>query len=204
MVPDNENIMANHVTKKEIELLPVQSYDEMRKHLQTGDLVFCSGSYFFSQVIQKFTRSVWSHVGMIYKDPTLQRIFILESETMIGVRLAPLSKYLKDYHGKNRPYKGNMVIARMHPAIDEEKLNHAISYGMDELTKPYDNFEIVRISFRILFSVSRRTRDRKYICSELVYDCFDEIGLPFNLRDEYVSPDDIWLDQQVQPEYRIM
>lgn len=196
--------MADPTTKKAIQQLPLHPYDDMRADLQTGDLVFCSGSYFFSHAIQRFTRSVWSHVGMIYKDPTLQRVFILESETLIGVRLAPLSKYLRDYHGKNRPYKGNMVVARLHPQIDEAQLNHAISYGMDELTKPYDNFEIVRIGFRILFSVSRRKRDRKYICSELVYDCFDRIGVPFNLRDEYVSPDDIWLDEQVQLQYRIM
>ena len=123
---------------------------------------------------------------------------------MIGVRLAPLSKYLKGYHGKNRPYRGNIVVARVQPKINEGKLNQAISYGMDELTKPYDNFEIIHIGFRILFSASRRTRDRKYICSDLVYDCFDKIGVPFNLRDEYVSPDDIWLDGQVQPQYRIM
>ncbi|MES9822206.1 MAG: YiiX/YebB-like N1pC/P60 family cysteine hydrolase [Candidatus Thiodiazotropha sp.] len=127
----------------------------------------------------------------------------LESETMIGVRLAPLSKYLRDYHGKNRPYKGNIVIARVDPPVDKKKLNQAISYGMDELTKPYDNFEIIRIGIRILFKISRRTRDRKYICSELVYDCFDSVGVPFNLRDEYVSPDDIWQDDQVQPQYRI-
>jgi hypothetical protein len=141
---------------------------------------------------------------MIYKDPTLQRVFILESETLIGVRLAPLSKYLKDYHGKNHPYKGNIVAARVAPQVDEDKLNRAISYGMDELTTPYDNFEIMRIGFRILFRVSRHTRDRKYICSERVYDCFDRIGVPFNRRDDYVSPDDIWLDDQVQLRYRIM
>ena len=57
---------------------------------------------------------------------------------------------------------------------------------MDELTKPYDNFEIIRIGLRILFRISRHTRDRKYICSKLVYDCFDRIGVPFNLRDDYV------------------
>ena len=196
--------MAEPLSKKEIAKLPLHPYDAMREDLQTGDLVFCSGSYFFSHAIQKFTRSVWSHVGMIYKDPTLQRVFILESETLIGVRLAPLSKYLRDYHGKNQPYKGNIVVARMHPQIYEEKLNHAISYGMDELTKPYDNFEIVRIGLRILFHVSRHTHDRKYICSELVYDCFDHIDVPFDLRDEYVSPDDIRLDKQVLPQYRIM
>ncbi|MCG8046461.1 MAG: YiiX/YebB-like N1pC/P60 family cysteine hydrolase [Candidatus Thiodiazotropha endolucinida] len=195
--------MAETISKKEIEHLQVQPYSEMRDDLQTGDLVFCSGSYFFSQAVQKFTKSVWSHVGMIYKDPTLERIFVLESETMIGVRLAPLSKYLRDYHGRNRPYKGNIVIAWVDPPVDKQKLNQAISYGMDELTKPYDNFEIIRIGIRILFKISRRTRDRKYICSELVYDCFDSVGVPFNLRDEYVSPDDIWQDDQVQPQYRI-
>lgn len=196
--------MADSLSKQAIQDLPLHAYETLRDDLRTGDLVFCSGSYFFSHAIQRFTRSVWSHVGMIYKDPTLQRVFILESETLIGVRLAPLSKYLSDYHGKNRPYKGNIVVARVHPQIDADKLNRAISYGMDELTKPYDNFEILRIGMRILFRVSRRVRDRKYICSELVYDCFDQIGVPFSLRDEYVSPDDIWLDEQVQPRYRVM
>lgn len=196
--------MAEHLTKVEIEKLPIEAYDDMRRELQTGDLVFCSGSYFFSQAIQKFTHSVWSHVGMIYRDPTLKRVFILESETLIGVRLAPLSKYLRDYHGKNNPYKGDMIIARVRPEIDQMKLNEAISFGMDELTKPYDNLEILRIGLRILFKVSRRTRDRKYICSELVYECYNSVGVPFNLRDEYVSPDDIWMDDQVQPLFRIM
>jgi hypothetical protein len=196
--------MAARLSRKEIKNLPLRLYKDIRHDVQTGDLVFCSGSYFFSQTIQKFTRSVWSHVGMIYKDPTLKRVFILESETLIGVRLAPLSKYLQDYHGKNRPYKGNMVVARIHPMIDETKLNQAISFGMDELTKPYDNLEIIRIGFRILFHMSRRTRDRKYICSELVYECFNCIGIPFHLPDEYVSPDDIWQDHKVQMQYRIM
>ena len=185
-------------------MLPIEAYDDMRRGLQTGDLVFCSGSYFFSRAIQSFTHSVWSHVGMIYRDPTLERVFILESETLIGVRLAPLSKYLRDYHGKNRPYKGNIVIARVQPEIDQAELNRAISFGMDELTKPYDNLEIVRIGIRILFKISRRTRDRKYICSELVYECYDSVGVPFNLRDEYVSPDDIWADEQVKTQFRIM
>ncbi len=196
--------MAKHLTKKEIEDLPLHSYGDMRRDLQTGDLVFCSGSYFFSRAIQKFTHSVWSHIGMIYRDPTLERVFVLESETMIGVRLAPLSKYLTDYHGKNRPYKGNIVIARVHPEIDWATLNRAVSFGMDELTKPYDNLEIVRIGMRILFKISRRTRDRKYICSELVYECFHQIGVPFKLRYEYVSPDDIWVDEQVLLRFRIM
>ena len=51
---------------------------------------------------------------------------------------------------------------------------------------------------RILFRVGRRTRDRKYICSELVYDCFRKAGVSFKLGDKFVSPDDIWRDASVQ------
>ena len=34
--------MADPVTKKEIQELPLHAYDAMRADLQTGDLVFCS------------------------------------------------------------------------------------------------------------------------------------------------------------------
>lgn len=196
--------MATPITTTQIDALNRSDYNAVRDQLRTGDLVFCSGSYFFSKAIQRFTRSVWSHVGILYKDEALQRVFVLESETMIGVRLAPVSKYLRDYHGRNRPYRGRIVIARVQPDVDVAAVRRAISYGMDELTKPYDNFEIVRIAFRILFRVSRRTRDRKYICSELVYDCFRKAGVHFKLNDEFVSPDDIWNDAQVQSLHRIL
>lgn len=119
------------------------------------------------------------------------------------MRLAPLSKYLRDYHGKNRPYKSNIIIARIHPEVDGARLNHVVSFGMDELTKPYDNFEIMRIGIHILFHISRRTCDRKYICSELVYECFNNIGIPFRLPDEYVSPDNICQDRQMQMQMKM-
>ena len=176
----------------------------MSAGLRTGDLVFCSGSYFLSGLIQRLTRSVWSHVGIIYNDADLQRVFVLESEIVIGVRLAPLSKYLRDYHGWNRPYRGQIVVARVQPDVDAQRIKLAISFGMDELTKPFDNFEMLRIAMRILFRLGRRRRDRKYICSELVYDCFRRAGVNFKLRDNFVSPDDIWNDATVQWHHRIL
>ncbi|MCU7945633.1 MAG: hypothetical protein KZQ72_03140 [Candidatus Thiodiazotropha sp. (ex Cardiolucina cf. quadrata)] len=39
--------MANRISKQDIEQFPLKPYADMRKDLQTGDLVFCSGSYFF-------------------------------------------------------------------------------------------------------------------------------------------------------------
>lgn len=196
--------MAEALSKRQIRQLPVVPYDRVRDHLRTGDLVFCSGSYLFSQAIQRFTRSVWSHVGIVYRDDTLQRVFVLESETGIGVRLAPVSKYLRDYHGRRKPYRGQIVVARVQPDVDVERVHRAISFGMDELTRPYDNSEILRIALRILFRVSRRTRDRKYICSELVQECYRQAGVSFKLADRFVSPEDIWRDAQVVSMQRVL
>ncbi|MCB1931903.1 MAG: hypothetical protein KDI45_05450 [Candidatus Accumulibacter sp.] len=196
--------MADHLGAKAIASISLLDYDQIRAQLRTGDIVFCSGTYFFSRTIQWFTKSVWSHVGIIYRDDHLQRIFVLESETVIGVRLAPLSKYLHDYHGRNKPYKGRIVIARLTPAPDDEKLKTAISFGMDELTRPYDNWEICRIAMRILFRRGRKVRDRKYICSELVYEAFRKADVAFEFRRNSISPDDIWSDERVTMQFRIM
>lgn len=196
--------MADTFTQQQIDELPVLDYAAVRHNLESGDLVFCAGRYFFSGLIQKVTKSVWSHCGIIYKDPTLNRIFVLESEVMIGVRIVPLSKYLKDYHGRRRPYRGRIVIGRLHPAVADEKVKRAISFGMDELTKPYDNWEILRILVRILLGMGRRTRDRKYICSELVQECYRHAGIVFPYVRRSISPDDIWKDERVLSVCRIL
>jgi cell wall-associated NlpC family hydrolase len=195
--------MADSIKKKQIAALPVRSYEDVRREIRSGDLAFCSGSYVFSKWIQGFTGSVWSHVGLIYRDDHLRRVFLLESEVGIGVRLVPISKYLRDYHGRRRPYRGQMVIARVNPALGDEQVREAVSYGMDLLTKPYDNFEILRIAARIAFRVGRRTQDRKFICSELVDECYRAAGVRFKRRDNYISPDDIWRDAVVSSIARI-
>ncbi len=196
--------MAALITKAQIKDMPVMPYSEARDNLRSGDLLFCSGSYFFSGLIQNFTRSVWSHVGLVYRDEHLGRVFVLESETGIGVRLVPLSKYLQDYHGRRKPYRGQIVVGRVQPGMPDDAVRRAVSYGMDLLSRPYDNYEILRIAVRIALRISRRTRDRKYICSELVDECFRAAGVRFKRPDNYISPIDIWNNAEVQPMARIL
>ena len=196
--------MAVDISKREIKALPVQAYDAVRDSLRSGDLVFCSGSYLFSGLIQRVTRSVWSHVGIVYRDDNLGRVFVLESETGVGVRLVPVSKYLRDYHGRRRPYRGQIVVGRLQPMMTTEQIRQGVSFGMDLLTKPYDNSEILRIALRIAFRVGRRTRDRKFICSELVDECFRAAGVRFARPDNYISPQDIWRDPSVLLQARIL
>lgn len=196
--------MAVPVTKKLLKEIPGYRYEKIRDYIKTGQIVFCSGSYAFSGIIQKLTKSTWSHVAVIYKDEALGRVLVLEAEPSYGIRLIPLSKYLRDYKGTKRPYKGQMVIAQLNTAIPKEDLDRGISFGLDELTRPYDNYEIVRIMMRILFHISKREKNRAYICSELVWDIFVKAGILFHYKNTYISPDNIWCDQRVELKYRIL
>jgi hypothetical protein len=197
-------VMAQLFTKKQLKELPVIPYEKIRDHLKTGHIFFSSGSYTFSGVIQRLTKSTWSHVAIIYKDEELGRVLVLEAEPYVGIRLIPLSKYLKDYKGKKRPYKGQIVLAKLTEMPEKERLNKGISFGLDELTRPYDNWEIIRIMLRILFRIGKREKNRNYICSELVRDCFAKTGVIFPMKDSYISPEEIWKDVRVEMKYRIL
>lgn len=196
--------MKDPITKKRLRKLPVVSYDIVRNDIKTGDIFFSSGSYLFSGIIQRLTRSTWSHVAIVYKDEDLGRVLILEAEPYVGIRLIPLSKYLKNYNGTGKRYKGEVVIAQLKEPVPKEQLNNGISFGLDELTRPYDNYEIVRIMFRILFRITKRERNRSYICSELVRAVFAKSGVNFKLRDTYISPDNIWNDDRVEMRWRVL
>lgn len=196
--------MADAISKKQIKELPVVPYNKVRDVLKTGHIFFSSGSYVFSGIIQRLTKSAWSHVAIVYKDEELGRVMILEAEPKIGIRLIPLSKYLKDYKGKRRPYKGQIVMARLSNELDHKMLNRAISFGLDELTRPYDNWEIIRIMTRIMFRIGKRERNKNYICSELVKAAFDKAGVDFPMRNTYISPQEIWVDKRVEPMFRLL
>lgn len=194
--------MAIKLTKAEIKEIDKMPYEKIRPYLKTGQIVFCSGSYLFSGIIQKLTKSVWSHVAVIYKDESLGRVLLLEAEPYIGIRLIPLSNYITTYKS-GRPYKGQIVITNFMFELSDKAKNKGISFGLDELSKPYDNWEIFRIMMRILFKVGKRERNRSYICSELVRDVYAKSGYLFKMRDSYISPQEIWEDENVELKYRI-
>ena len=169
--------MAQTITKNILKEMPITPYEKIRGFLKTGDIFFSSGSYAFSGIIQKLTKSTCSHVAVIYKDEELGRVLVLEAEPRIGIRLIPLSKYLHDYKGTKRPYKGQIVLSKLNIAVERENFNRGISFGFDQLTRQYDNYEIVRIMIRILFHISKREKNRSYICSELVRDMLAKAGV---------------------------
>ncbi|MDF2868305.1 MAG: hypothetical protein K0S11_1775 [Gammaproteobacteria bacterium] len=78
---------------------PIRTYDSLRNQILSGDILLCSGSALFSNLIQQATQSVWSHVAFILRLDAIDRIMVLESVESIGVRTVPLSSYVYDYNG---------------------------------------------------------------------------------------------------------
>lgn len=188
--------MAAHIESKNIKAMPVTPYSDLRATLKSGDLLFASGDYLVSKAIEKVTDSPWSHVGIVFYLESIDRMMLLESVEDMGVRFAPLSKYLKDYEG-GKPYKGRVVMARVSDT-DTSTVEGIAKFGIDELTRPYDKDEIAKILARVTLGIGRKERDREYICSELVYECFSSVGRQFAYDTKgFISPENIWVDSQV-------
>jgi hypothetical protein len=190
--------MADHIEMAALQALPMQPYATVRPTLKSGDLFFAAGTYFISQMIQKCTHSPWSHVGLMFVLPSIDRVMLLESVEDVGVRLLPLSKYLNDYDNAGGAYHGFCVVARP-GAIREDTVQALAKFGLDELGRPYDTEEIADIAARIMLGISRaKANSRTYICSELVQACFTSAGLPFAPDPRgFISPENIWTSNQV-------
>jgi len=125
--------MASKINRSDLENLQLTPYESIRDSLQSGDLLFASGNYLISNLIQKFTDSPFSHIGIIFPVKSLDRFLLLESVEDYGVRFVPLSKYLNDYE-KGKPYNGIIVLTRVE-GLDRKKMEEIAKFGIDQLTK---------------------------------------------------------------------
>lgn len=178
------------------------SYADFRPYIRSGDILLCSGSGWFSKMIQRGTKSVWSHVGFVMRLDNLDRVMVLESVEPLGIRTVPLSKYLTDYDSQGNPYPGGLVIAR-HRDFAEKANETAMrkfgQFAIDLFGYPYDKAEIAKIAARIAssylpFTDSERRAlepDREFICSEYVGACYQEIGIEIEHdRRGFIAPAD--------------
>lgn len=195
--------MAAHVENEEVRALPVLPYAVVRAQLKSGDLLFASGDYLVSEAIRKVTDSPWSHVGIVLRFESIDRVLLLESVEDMGVRLAPLSKYLVDYED-GKPYRGRALLARCQD-LAPAAVSGLTAFGFDELTQPYDRDEVAKIVARIALGIGRKERDREYICSELVYECFLRAGKEIAYNPQgFIAPEDVWRDDSIVPVGRVL
>ena len=70
-------------------------YEEYRHNIRTGDLVAFSHGNIGGKIIQFFTKSAFTHVGIAYR--VANRVLVFEA-VIPRVRLFPLSKMGRFYH----------------------------------------------------------------------------------------------------------
>ncbi len=181
-------------------------YRQLRAKIESGDLLLCSGSAVFSKLIQKVTRSVWSHVGFVIRLDSIDRVMVLESVESVGVRTIPLSHYARNYDAKGNKYPGRLLIARdkRFKNVEPARLNKMSQFAVDLFGYPYDKDEILRIAKRIGqsflgFSAAEVKRDREYICSEYAWECYNAMGITYAYDPKgFIAPKDFARDKNVQ------
>ncbi len=188
-------------TLEDLATVPKVQYLALREHVEAGDLLFYAGDDDISMLIREVTQSIWSHIGIVFKIDNLDRILLLESVESFGVRLIPVSRYIKgvaeDIEQDAIMPNARLVVAR-HTQLTEENTRALVNFGLDQIAQPYDLDEIRRIMQRIRIGEGKASRDRAYMCSELVYECFHAIGIDFQYNAlGFISPQDIWADVNV-------
>jgi hypothetical protein len=183
------------LTPQTFPLEPTLPYNQaLRERLQTGDILLCSGSGVFSDLIQQATDSPWSHVALIVRLDAIDRILLFESVETFGVRTVPLSRYLTDYE-QGRPYPGGLAVVRHRTfasVTSAHQVQRMLQFAVDHFGNAYNHLQIVRIAARILGNSQGKDASLKaFICSEYVAACFQQAGVALAASDRgYVTPAD--------------
>jgi len=163
--------------------MPERQYRRIREHLKTGDLALFSGKSGFSRSIKLFTRSRWSHVGMILRLPPYEAPLVWESLRVpvlpdvedgtlkSGVQLLDLDERIHTCGDEiairvlNRP-----VTAEMEAAL------HAFREQVRDA--PYEQrlWELVRAAWDGPLGLNEEDLTSVF-CSELVAEAYQVMGL---------------------------
>ena len=142
-----DKAMKEYAIQKEIEL---KDYEP----LKSGDLIFQTSKSGQSKAIQLATKSIYSHVGIIYIDQDNYYVF----EASKTVRKIPLKQWINNGAG------GRYVVKRLKNAEDIINIETIIDLR-DEAEKYYDK------KYDMVFEWS----DDKMYCSELVWKIYKRV-----------------------------
>jgi hypothetical protein len=182
----------------------VVDYRDIRADLRTGDLLLFGGRTWFSHLVEAFSDSPWSHVGMVMRLPQYDFVCLYEATALHdlqdldtqtvhdGVQLVPLSQRVRSYHGdiSYRKLHGFELNDTHHHQL--LKLRHTFR------GRPWEknNLELIRAMWASIVGPSRHGRVdlSSFFCSELVSKCYQTLGLldsgpQARPCDEYVPAD---------------
>lgn len=167
------------------------SRDEVVKTCKTGDLLlFNTRTHWYDFLIEKFTNSKFSHVGMIYRSlPCLDcsnvGVCLLESgyesfpdvvknKQIYGVQLADIEKVLDTY--KSTSTSITVYYRRLGRELSKDEIDKLRSSVDNVYAKPYDLLpqDWLKSAFDIYKGNEQRTKT--FWCSALVAYLYDMLG----------------------------
>ena len=169
--------------------------------LETGDIILFSGNYFLSYIVEYFTNSLYSHVGVVLKNPNLgdarfKGIYLLESgfentpdpenhRIKKGVQIINLEDKIKNY-------KGRIYVRKLHCTRDKKFYEKIIEIHSTVHNIPYDLNPIDWIRGYFKINIGNTQKENTYWCSALVSFVYVELGfLNKNIPWTLISPKEL-------------
>ena len=169
--------------QKEIKKGKIKSKDFVKKkikdienELKTGDLVLFSDmkrkAQSVSVAVRYMTASMINHIGMIYRHPKTNHLYIFEM-FFDGLRLSP-------FYTKFKHFIGKAYIRPLNQSLTEEQLKKLDEYLRSHWMDNYNYGFIIHgfnRAFPIPLPVPHLDLKREHTCCELVFQTLHEIGV---------------------------
>ncbi len=171
------------------------SYDAIRPHIKSGDVLMFTGKYWISAIIKLLTHSSYSHAGIVAW--WNKRLMVMEADSK-GVVVSRLSSKLDKYKGEVEWY-----VCRKE--ISDEDRKKMVDFAQEELGKSFAKWRALLFGWRVFFKKSLSKKDEfrrsnKLFCSHYVAEIYNHIGIDLkkNREDRFMSPRDIANSHQLE------
>ncbi len=158
-------------------------YSEIRDKLRTGDIVLFSGKGLVSTVIKRFTRSPWSHVGMVIRSIELDMLLLWESTTLSkvkdvrsdtlkqGVQLVALGERIS-------AYDGTVAVRQLEDTcVNGKRLEALKEFRAEIKDRPYEESKLELLKSAYDGPFGHNEEDLSSIfCSEMVAEAYQRMG----------------------------
>ena len=194
-----------------LEAMPPTPYARLREMLRDGDIVLCQGKDPFSKLIQWSTGNPWSHVALVFRVDSLDRVIVIEAVEKIGVRAVDLADFLSRDSEGTHPYPGKILFVRheqLKGDVTDPRVIELATFAFSRLGCKFASGEIAKIAARIVEArlLGNRKTPRmlissdEFICSEFVAGAYDKAGLTIPWDGlGFVAPCDIADDAALYP-----
>ena len=169
--------------------------------LETGDIILFNGNYFMSHIIEYFTSSIYSHVGIILKNPdlgdaTFEGIYLLESgrENTPDPENNRIKKRVQiiNLEEKIKNFNGQIYVRKLHCTRDKEFYEKIKNIHSAVHNIPYDLNPIDWIKADLQLDIGNTHKTNTYWCSALVTYVYVKLGfLDKNIPWSLISPQDL-------------